>query len=124
MQYSRSQTDLFSTPLLFAYPVEIWPYRLRARGLSLTLFSTMVAVSFNIFVNPIALEAIGWKYYIVFVALLVLGAFMCYFFYPETRGHTLEEMAVIFDREGAEVPSSDSIVGGPDKGAVSSHIEV
>ena len=31
-------------------------------------------------------------------------AFTIYFFYPETRGHTLEQMAVIFDGEDAEVP--------------------
>lgn len=54
--------------------------------------------------NPIALERIGWKYYIVFIAMLILLGATVYFFYPETRGHTLEQMAVIFDGEDAEVP--------------------
>lgn len=48
-----------STPLTISYPAEIWPYNLRARGLAVTLFSTQAAVGFNIFVNPIALQAIG-----------------------------------------------------------------
>jgi Sugar (and other) transporter len=50
------------------------------------------------------LEAIGWKYYLVFVVVLVLFGLTAYFFYPETRGHTLEQMAVIFDGNDAEVP--------------------
>lgn len=66
----------------------------------------MVAIFFNTFVNPIALERIGWKYYFVFIVVLLVMAFTIYFFYPETRGHTLEQMAVIFDGERAEVPSA------------------
>lgn len=59
--------------------------------------STYAAIFFNTFVNPIALEAIGWKYYIVFAVILVVITITVYFFYPETKGHSLEEMAVIFD---------------------------
>lgn len=29
-----------------------------------------------------------------------------YFFYPETRGYSLEEIAVIFDGESAAVPNT------------------
>ena len=89
---------------MVAYPVEIWPYRLRSRGLTVTLVATVLAVFFNIFINPIALGAIGWKYYIVFVAVLIAMIVTVYFFYPETRGHSLEQMAVLFDGEDAEVP--------------------
>lgn len=86
------------TPLLTSYPCEIWPFRLRSRGLSVTWMSCIVAVIFNTFVNPIALDAIGWKYYILYVVLLVIYGLVLYFFYPETRGRTLEEMAAVFDR--------------------------
>jgi len=61
------------------------------------------AIFFNVFVNPIALEAIGWKYYIVFAVILIIIIITIYFFYPETKGHSLEEMAVIFDGESAAV---------------------
>jgi hypothetical protein len=64
----------------------------------------VVAIFFNTFVNPIALGKIGWKYYFVFIAVLVAFWLTAYFFYPETRGFTLEQMAVIFDGEDAEVP--------------------
>jgi hypothetical protein len=60
-----------------------------------------VANLFNTFVNPIALQAIGWKYYIVFIVIIASYGLTAYFFYPETRGHTLEQMASIFDGAAA-----------------------
>jgi hypothetical protein len=95
--------SISSTPLLIAYPCEIWPYRLRSRGLTVTFVSTVLAIFFNTFINPIALEKIGWKYYIVFVVVLCVFGLTAYFYYPDTRGHSLEQMAVIFDGEDAEV---------------------
>ncbi|RHZ56164.1 uncharacterized protein CDV56_107532 [Aspergillus thermomutatus] len=85
------------TPLLTAYPCEIWPFRLRSRGLAVTWISTICATFFNTFVNPIALEAISWRYYLVFIAMLLLFGVTAYFLYPETKGYTLEQIAVIFD---------------------------
>ncbi|KAH8658538.1 general substrate transporter [Ilyonectria robusta] len=96
--------SLAFTPLLVAYPVEIWPYNLRARGLSSMWVSTAIAVFFNIFINPIALEAIAWKYYLLYVFILAGGGVVIYFAFPETRGHSLEEMARIFEGENASVP--------------------
>ncbi|GIJ83272.1 hypothetical protein Asppvi_002091 [Aspergillus pseudoviridinutans] len=85
------------TPLITAYPCEIWPFRLRSRGLAVTWMSTVCASFFNIFVNPIALDAIAWKYYLVFVTVLLLFGVTAYFLYPETKGYTLEQVAVVFD---------------------------
>ncbi|PYH44690.1 general substrate transporter [Aspergillus saccharolyticus JOP 1030-1] len=88
------------TPLLTSYPCEIWPYRLRSRGLTVTWCATIAAMFFNTFVNPIALDAIAWKYYIVFIVVLAVFGVTVYFFYPETKGYSLEEMAGIFDKAG------------------------
>ncbi|KAI8685163.1 MFS domain-containing protein [Fusarium keratoplasticum] len=96
--------SLAFTPLMVAYPVEIWQYDLRARGLSTMWVSTAVAVFFNIFINPIALEAIAWKYYLLYVFILAGGGVVIYFTFPETRGHSLEEMARIFDGDDASLP--------------------
>ncbi|KAL1845006.1 hypothetical protein VTK73DRAFT_1348 [Phialemonium thermophilum] len=90
--------DIAFTPLVISYPAEIWPYTLRARGCALTQLSTYAGIFFNTFVNPIALDAIGWKYYVVFAVILVFILITVYFLYPETRGHSLEEMAVVFDK--------------------------
>ncbi|KAF4975477.1 hypothetical protein FZEAL_7740 [Fusarium zealandicum] len=93
--------DVGLTPFLIAYPCEIWQFSLRSRGLTVAWCTTVASIFFNSFVNAIALEAIGWKYYIVFVVLLAWFLVIAYFTYPETRGHTLEQMAVIFDGDEA-----------------------
>ncbi|PTU18052.1 hypothetical protein P175DRAFT_0511511 [Aspergillus ochraceoroseus IBT 24754] len=91
--------DLAWTPLLVSYPAEIWSYSLRAKGVSLAYMFTYLALLFNQLVNPIALDAIGWKYYILYIALLVIILVNVWFTYPETRGYSLEEMAVLFDQD-------------------------
>ncbi|KAM0546482.1 hypothetical protein ACHAPJ_010840 [Fusarium lateritium] len=96
--------SLAFTPLVVAYPVEIWPFNLRARGLSTMWVSTATAVFFNIFINPIALESIEWRYYLVYVFILAAGGVVIYFTFPETRGHSLEEISRIFDGKNAAVP--------------------
>ena len=52
--------------------------------------------------NPIGLERIGWRYYIVFCCLLVAFLAITYFVFPETRGYSLEEIEVVFDGPGDE----------------------
>lgn len=94
---------LHRTPLVVSYPAEIWSYNLRGRGLSVMGLTVVVSIVFNTFVNPIALDAIGWKYYLVFVVIIVAYGVTAFFFYPETRGHSLENMAVVFDGPDALV---------------------
>lgn len=82
---------------------------MRARGIALVQMSTYGALFFNTFVNPIALCSIGWKYYVVFAVILVFITLTIWFFYPETKGHTLEEMAGIFDGEAAAIGGQEAL---------------
>lgn len=91
------------TPLIVSYTCEIWEFSYRAKGVSLCQFVTQLAIFFNIFVNPIALDAISWKFYIVYCVLLVFITANVWFFYPETKGHSLEEISLVFDRRDAKV---------------------
>ena len=50
--------------LIVSYTVEILPYSIRAKGLAVFNFTLNLALIFNLFVNPIALQKIGWKYYV------------------------------------------------------------
>jgi hypothetical protein len=59
-----------------------------------------LALFFNSYVNPIALLAIGWKYYIVYVCWLGFE-FVVWKSYIETRNTPLEEIVQHFDGEGA-----------------------
>ena len=87
--------------MVTAYPCEIWPYRLRSRGMTVMGVSTVVSIVVNIFVNPIAMGNIGWRYYIVYVVLLLFDAIFLYYYMPETKHMSLEEVSAIFDGEDA-----------------------
>lgn len=54
--------------LLVGYTVEILPFSIRAKGMCYMFAFVDIALFFNTYVNPIALEKIGWKYYIVYVS--------------------------------------------------------
>ncbi|KAI0828601.1 general substrate transporter [Trametes gibbosa] len=89
--------DLAFTPLIVSYTLEILPYSLRAKGFNVFNFTISVALIFNQYVNPIALDKIGWKYYIVYCAFLAFELGFLYFFVIETQNRTLEETAALFD---------------------------
>ncbi|EGO03759.1 hypothetical protein SERLA73DRAFT_175384 [Serpula lacrymans var. lacrymans S7.3] len=91
--------DLAFTPLIVSYTVEILPYNLRAKGFNIFNFVISVALIFNQYVNPIALDAMGWKYYLVYVCWLAVEFVFLYFFLIETKNRTLEETAALFDGE-------------------------
>lgn len=95
--------DIAYTPLLLGYPTEIFPYSLRSKGVALVLFMCTASLVISSFCNSIALDNIGWRYYIVFCVILVFVVINNYLFYPETRGHSLEEIAVLFDGEAADL---------------------
>lgn len=102
--------DIAFTPLVISYPTEIWGYSLRTKGLAFSSVCTFLALLFNQFVNPIALASIAWKYYILYICLLVVILVTIYFTYPETRGYSLEEIAVVFDGEDAAVPRESEVL--------------
>jgi MFS family permease len=97
--------DIAYTPLSIAYPVEILPFHQRAKGLALCLTVVFGAGFFNQYVNPVALAAIKWKFYFVYLACLVMFFVIIYFLFPETKGRTLEEIAIVFDGQSAQAGS-------------------
>jgi MFS family permease len=93
-------------PVLPTYILEIMPFTLRAKGYTIEQIFTYGAGVFNGFANPVAMEAIGWKYYIVWVVMLGVWLVLIYFLFPETAGRTLEEVSQIFD--GVDVNAAAS----------------
>jgi sugar porter (SP) family MFS transporter len=87
------------TPIPILYVNEIWPSHIRTKGTSVFWVSQAVAVCFNQFVNPVALDKIAWKYYLVYVGVLVAVIVFMFFYVPETKGLSLEEISSMFDRE-------------------------
>lgn len=94
--------DIAWTPIPPLYVSEIAPTNLRAKYLSLYWLSCACALCFNQYVNPVALAAIHWKYYIVYIGVLAVVIVVLWFLAPETKGLALEEVAGIFDKKAAE----------------------
>ena len=113
--------NLACNPLLYTYTTEILPYSIRARGLSLQIAVSEAALTVNQYVNPIALDRIGYYYYIFYLGLLFAGLAIIYLFFPETNGKTLEELSGLFVE--AEVGSGGDIVKANSLSYVKNHIE-
>lgn len=52
------------------------------------------------------MEAIGWRLYLVYIVWIVVEIVIIYFFFVETAGKTLEEMAYIFEAENPRKEST------------------
>jgi sugar porter (SP) family MFS transporter len=88
--------DIGANGLPYLYITEILPYSHRSKGINIFQFWMQVILVFNSFVNPIAMDAIEWKYYIVYCCVLAVESVIVILFYPETSGRTLEEVAEVF----------------------------
>lgn len=64
-------------------------------------FCVDAALFFNSYVNPVALDAINWKYYIVYDCWLAFELAVVFKFYIETRNTPLEEIVKFFDGDSA-----------------------
>jgi MFS family permease len=78
--------DIAFTPLLYAYPTEIFPYALGGAGVSLTCFSSHVGLIISQFATPIAMGNISWRYYTVFAVLNAVLFIIVWFCFPEVKG--------------------------------------
>ncbi|KAI1452432.1 general substrate transporter [Annulohypoxylon moriforme] len=85
----------------YAYGSEIWPTYLRSEGSTLTYASFFAnALAYNAPINQ-ALDNIGWKFYLIFVAVTVASTALIAIYFPETRNLTLEEISAKFGDEVA-----------------------
>ncbi|EXJ62573.1 hypothetical protein A1O7_03011 [Cladophialophora yegresii CBS 114405] len=116
--------------LLIGYVVEISPFYLRSRYLTVMLLSVAAGLFFSNYVNPVALENIKWKYYLCYIIWLAIQSAVVYFFYIETKGHSLETIAVCFDGDDAKVGGQAATAKGKellgqldDKKSLDTHIE-
>ena len=83
--FFASSYNICWNPLAVAYPVEILPFNIRAKGIALLMGSIKGASFFNQFVNPIGLQNLGWKYYIVYCVWLGIVLLTVFFMFPETK---------------------------------------
>lgn len=69
----------------YVYGCEIWPTYLRSRGAAISYFGFFVTSIWVTAPASLAFSTIGWKYYMVFVAVLVPLTIAIFVLCPEVR---------------------------------------
>jgi len=92
-------------PLSWIVPAEVFDTKTRSKGVSI---GVMVSFAFNTMigqVTPIAMERIGWRFYLLFVVCNFTNALYFWAFQPETKRRPLEEMNYLFTNAPLFVPT-------------------
>ena len=89
------------SPVAPTYIMEVVQYSLRAKASMMYQLTGNLAGIYNSFANPVAMDAISWRYYIVWCCVIGVNFTLIFFFFPETKGKGLEEVAEIFDGPNA-----------------------
>lgn len=82
-----------------SYLGEIFPFHLRAKGISLGISGICLLNIIWLQAAPTALKNIGWKYYLCFIIPSALASLVVLKWFPDTRGLSLEECARVFGDE-------------------------
>ncbi|KAI1177687.1 general substrate transporter [Nemania sp. FL0916] len=98
--------------LTYTYLVELFPYAMRARGITVFQFFGKAAQFFGTNVNPVGLDpvhGIGWKFLIVYSVWILIEGILVYFLWPETSGRTLEELAFLFEDDDRAQKAAEAV---------------
>ena len=96
-------------PMPWLLPAEIFPLRSRSKGMALATASNWVFNFIIGMVSPDAFAGIHGYFYIVIAGFCLFSAGLAWFYYVETAGHTLEEIAVAFG-DKAFLDSDEEII--------------
>ncbi|KAL2017232.1 hypothetical protein VTK56DRAFT_2391 [Thermocarpiscus australiensis] len=83
-------------PIGWVLPSEIFNLGSRSRAIAITTSTTWMCNFIIGLVTPDMLARIGWGTYIFFAAFCLIALAFTYFFVPETKGKSLEEMDAVF----------------------------
>ncbi|KZO92397.1 sugar transporter [Calocera viscosa TUFC12733] len=79
------------------YPGEVLSNDMRAKGMGVFQLTAGVASFVNTFAAPVAMNNIGYWFYVFFVFFDCFEFLFVYFLFVETKGRTLEELDAIFE---------------------------
>ncbi|KAH8646652.1 general substrate transporter [Xylariales sp. PMI_506] len=80
----------------FLYCTEVAPIRLRMAMSSISTANHWMWNFVVAMVTPVAIQTIGYQYYIVFAVIAACIPVSVYFLFPETMGRNLEEIDMLF----------------------------
>lgn len=89
--------NIGNNALTYTYLLELWPYASRTRGIGIEQIFGKGGGFFSTNVNPLAMDALGWKFFAIYCGWIFFELIIQFFFYPETYGRTLEELAFLFE---------------------------
>lgn len=94
-------------PGAWLIPSEIFPLSIRGKAMSLATLGNRVTATFMSSTFLSTSTALGWSgfFFLLFIVCLIVLAFV-YFYLPETKGHSLEEMTLYF----AELTGDTSVL--------------
>ncbi|KAI9870980.1 MAG: hypothetical protein M1830_003560, partial [Pleopsidium flavum] len=85
----------------FVYCSEIFPTHIRPKGMAFSIAILFLATIPYLEAAPTAFAEVGWKYYLLFILLTVINIPIIYYYFPETKGLSLEEINEKFGDEVA-----------------------
>lgn len=101
------------TPLTYLYPAEVLNYSIRSSGMAASVFSYNGLSFITTFAYPFAVDALGWKVYMLNGTWDVFELAFVAYYWVETRGKTLEEIDALFDGvKHSSVPDLEDISTG------------
>ncbi|KAH6997426.1 general substrate transporter [Ilyonectria destructans] len=89
-------------PIGWVLPSEIFNLGNRSKAMAITTSATWMCNFIIGLVTPDMLESLGWGTYIFFAAFCLLAFVFTYFFVPETKGKSLEDMDAVFGDTAAQ----------------------
>jgi len=89
-------------PLPWLYPAEVSPIKTRAKANAVSTCSNWLFNFLIVMITPIMTSHIPWGTYLIFAGINASFFPIIYFFYPETKGRSLEEIDLIFAKGHAE----------------------
>ncbi|KAK9319781.1 general substrate transporter [Lipomyces orientalis] len=84
-------------PIEWMYPPEIIPLRIRAKAVSFTTAANWATNFVLALLMPLLLRTISWRVYIIFGSFNIAAFIYVFFWVPETKQRTLEEMDEVFE---------------------------
>jgi sugar porter (SP) family MFS transporter len=78
--------------VIWVYLSEVFPTRVRAKGQSLGSLTHWIMAALLSFLFPLLAATSGGAPFVFFAAMMVVQFLVVLFFYPETKGYSLEEM--------------------------------
>lgn len=84
---------------------EIFPLNLRGVGVGIAVFTQAITAIWLSYAASIAFDKISWRFYFVFIACNVFAGTVYFFFLPETRFLSLEEIGAKFGDDVAPTVS-------------------